>query len=300
MAERAALEVPLTTADGDLSRKVLTAQWIVPARVDLEDGALRWELHGEPGEIAGYPFYEAVPSSTPIDVLDRFCALAEGSDEQIVGFARRWGLLSLPTDAEGFYLRRGVEDLAAWRTLASDVLTALEVTKLLRDGQRPAEEHWAAFQSFTARRWSTDHDSLEMTAHPTRGLDWRPLGLHLLGEPKAVIGAFVQAWLRGVTYAFVWDESTEPELRRAPNGVVGIIGLQLASVIANVDGLATCKGCTRYFVPKHGNARWCAACKDEKRDLRAADARRRARRGGAKGGAKASESERTSTDVHGI
>lgn len=85
----------------DIARTVFengvhTKNAAVPLHVRLRDGAIEWRLH--PVDQWEWPFYGFIEGEAPHDVLWKFLDLARATDEGVLDFVSRFGVLGIRPD----------------------------------------------------------------------------------------------------------------------------------------------------------------------------------------------------------
>lgn len=252
----------------------VAGSWPVPRRADVDSGTLRWA--GSAGR--------ATADGT---ILGSFLALADGSDDQIATFARRYGPLLPPSDrlqTTGVQvLDSGSELVAAWRCIAGDVRRLLEVAAQLHRGQSTAPRAWADFETFAARRSGGD-----VTVNLGRvGRAGRAAGItDVWGQPslpatmseRQAVGWILSTWLRATSTAVTvaWTDGPPAVAVSAP-GLLSAIVVQTAQMVSLSSEMAFCRGCGVPFARRHGNRRYCDRCVDLKEPQRRATAEFRRR-----------------------
>jgi len=209
-------------------------------------------------------------------LLDEFGALAEASDDAILRFAQRWGLLSLcehelpDTHNPGRYGCRPSEreSLAVWRHFSRAAGAIVSIAAALHQGEDPRPQDWAAVYERSGQDAPWWDSGADFDAHP----------LSLVVNEWLVLG--------DVRPALRWRAGSDPEIFLQPGSgtsLFGAIARELAFVVSRVDGLAVCSGCGAGFVPKRrpaaGRRSWCPACKGAGKDrLKAKQEYRRRKR----------------------
>jgi DNA-directed RNA polymerase subunit RPC12/RpoP len=266
----------LVDANGRLGRALPSGRLLVPAKVQLTDGHLEWE---------GY----AKSTVASVTMLEQFLVLAEGPDEQILRFARRWGPMfnslaqcdwdeaardyEMPAgykrthyhdpDRSGTFSCRwylfeggidgGRESLRIWRKYARRARGMLRIAAALNGGNS---------HSPTGDRYDWQC-VLEVEEHPEStiddgGYDWRDPA-----DARFLLSQQLDWWLylAGCRPSLVLGSSSPIALDG--DGLFGAIGLQLAFAASLSRGLALCATCGTAFSPRRlqaGRAAYCRSC----------------------------------------
>jgi len=253
-------------------------------------GALRLEVHwramGRRGDMTIWdPRVEFTPKPAPRDLLARFVGLAEAPPEEILAFARRWGLLEIcrhGRPAWHYPSCRPCEDIApsgrtqwepigAWHRYARLAKELLEIAADLADGLQPPAARWQAVQSALepenlqatcGERFDLlDEPWLDAAAGYLDELRWRIAQ----GEPLQALAACLRIWLRygNVETLARVGPTGALDLSLESDGLVGRLALQLFSVIAGRTGVYRCDvpDCGRLIAPARkpqaGRAHYC-------------------------------------------
>lgn len=265
------------------------AGWLVPNRIEIDEAGDRliwW------------------PGSHPIEddqgVATDFARIAGGSNEAILAYARKWGVLELckhglprthrqPTVWPGHMGMRNLspdasclpiqhesaphqgvagfgpwqEPLSGWRTYTAKVRAIVDLAGQLRLGVQGSHEDWVKASG------ESDDDQ------------W-------IGSPWDLARAVEELLeIANIRPLFRWrgERGYEMLLGVPGSGLAGggafpAIAMQLALSVARSDGIAYCSGCGNAFSakesrPAKGEHRYCQACRDAKIDVR--DRKRRSR-----------------------
>lgn len=205
-------------------------------------------------------------------MLPQFLALAETNvtDEKIVAFARKWGVLYLckehwtPASHNPFCEPFQRERLSEWRFLARQMKAALEIAvRLDRDGQLGRHEDWRVL----------DGEDYCGEFNPGRPLPHREAGwratrenlLKALSYEKSDIGRHIDGWLAigGVRPRTAWyGDQLSITLEGSPQGkLMGALAIQLMHEVGRCTFLF-CRNCRKAFMPKTRQARYCPACQE--------------------------------------
>lgn len=271
------------------------AGWPAPARIDLENEWLVWTGGARP---------ELIRARADMwnELLERFVWLGEASDEDILKFARRWGLLgahhlgnypelldraeepldhelaSLATQTQGRL--RGREPVAAWRCWSHHAGAVLRVSDALRAGRIGGQNDIAVLchPSPTAEMW-TDVAGLQplWLQHPDRTPPDPTLRNH-----RELIELFVERWIRAghVRPLLRWT-ARERAIELAGRGLMGAVAVSLLATVQGATNLAVCSGCSNLYVPertpRETQRHFCGRCRADGEPLRQAKRDSRAR-----------------------
>jgi hypothetical protein len=195
------------------------------------------------------------------ELLDRFVALAEASDEGIVTFAQQNGVLGLTS-----FLEEGVyeEPLDTWRMWILRVRAILAAAAAVYQGEQVRDDDWIQMAAPTAERWTelmradTTRTPAEKRAVIERNCLQDTLN-YCLAETR-VRPCFT--WWRsegGITFTNLfgfWGEGSVT--------LSGALALQLVLACSRAQSIATCSGClTPYLRQWHsptGRRNYCKKC----------------------------------------
>ena len=236
--------------------RLLPSLWLPkPRKVTVDgDGYLAWKWYGDEQGGGVAPVLQKPPAT----LCFRFAQLADGSNDQIRRFTEKWGLLGLDPHAE--------QHVDHWRKYARIARAILRFASAQLTGGRGKEEDWT-----TLGEW----------VNPSTGLG------KLNRDPKvrmAVLGLAVNKWFSQARGHFIMDITPDGQLQVRPSAsnLFGILGTQMAHVIARSDQAAVCAGCQNPFPPERplcrGSRQYCKRCRKKKVPQRDAsrDWRRRA------------------------
>ena len=277
-------QVLLRERQRELGRKLELNPYGVPGRVELD--STRTKLVWRVGhEDRSYNY--ALPSE---ELLNRFIRLAIASPEKILAFARRWGMLRIcrhgvpashnqpvgwlptanyfspvplcgpvpllaPPDPhiygaaakkqfiEGDLFSESIEDWRAFARLARSMLRVAEQLHNEKIGDR-ADWFFVTLPPISTRE---EEESL---------IDF---GRRQLGEN-------VQHWLYlgGIGPTFYWEGGVSPAFRLDPQGLFGVLAMQLALTISRTDGFYSCSACGQVYTPSRkprlGEPHYCPDC----------------------------------------
>lgn len=208
----------------------------------------------------------AAQVQTDARMVERFAKLAQGSPEQVAGFARRYGVLGLcehghpmhdagPLGADGLPVHGPGDDscrkialsesVAHWRTWAARAAAILTIAAVDAAGERVTADQWRAVGAgeprwlyWPARRPANSYsERLMLTGAVDR---WIALG-----------GVRVRADLGP-------DGQVLPVL--AGDGLFGALGMQLLLAASRSGDLALCPKCMGAFSPEDRRRRHCDDC----------------------------------------
>ncbi len=230
----------LTDVSGNLGRPLQSNVLAVPARVELERDRLLWSWgHGDKGPTE--------TRATP-ELLTEFAALPDASDERILRFARRWGVLSicehgLPAShnpgrlgdhhggcrplgwTESSPWWDGWEPLDSWRHFAGQARGLINIAAQVHVEKPGSDADWAIVFRRGARKDA-------------------PWWHRTVIADRLMLTQVVNEWLelgRVVPYAR-WHEPAPQILLVAP-GLFGALAGQLLLASVNTRGLAVCSRC---------------------------------------------------------
>jgi hypothetical protein len=240
----------LTNLDGVLGRSLPAEEQVqsfVPT-IKLVGPCLRWSFGGDDDWVV----------ISAAGALDGFVRLGDAPGEEILQYARRWGVLQLCrhlkpcTHAPAICTPAGVEPLTTWQQYASEAQNILNrATELHRDPPRTGRQR--------VKAWG-----------------------HIFGR--------VTEWLHMATGRLVLDSTGSwtkwpagMRLGVAADGLFGVLALQLALAVLRADGLYACSGCRLPYAPTTrpalGKRHFCPDCRGRGVPVRLAvqDYRRRKR-----------------------
>lgn len=266
----------LVDANGRLGRALPSGRLVVPAKAQLSDGHLEWEGC-------------ARTTAPSVAMLEQFVVLADGPDERILRFARRWGPLfdrlgecdweeaardwSMPEGYKRTHyhdpdrddrhscrwyifeggISGGRESLRIWRKYARRARGFLRIAAALNGGNP---------HSPTGDRYDWQ-SVLEVEEHPDStiddgGYDWRDPA-----DARFMLSQGLDWWLylAGCRPGLALGSSQPIALEG--DGLFGAIGLQLAFAASRSRGLALCAACGTAFSPRRlqaGRAAYCRSC----------------------------------------
>lgn len=283
----------------DSQPRVLIARWAVPVRIDLdpEQQWLSWSGGARSALVWARPDLSE-------ELLEAFVQLAEAPADEIVKFARRWGLLGrhdlgnspdLLDRAENVgdgvvaYLagltqwrRQGREPLAAWRCWSQHAGALLRVSDELRRGRvgRPRDVAMLCHPSPTADTWP---DAAELQPLWLRRPDHAPPAPTLRNH-RELVEVFTERWVNAghVRPTLRWTANVR-RVELAGRGLMGALAANLLAAVHGTTSLAVCSGCSGLYLPtrtpRETQRHFCGRCRDDGEPLRHAkrDSRARAR-----------------------
>lgn len=277
-------------------QQVLIARWPIPARIDIdsEHESLAWSGGARPALIRARPnMYE--------ELLVGFISLGDAPDEEILKFARRWGLLGhhdlgnypdLLDQAEeprdhlvaalaGLtqWTRHGREPMAAWRCWSHHARALLRVSAALREGRvgRPEDVSMLCDPSPTADAWP---DTAGLQPLWLRQPDYSPPPT--LRNHRELVEIFVERWIRAghVRPVLRWTVRARA-IELFGRGLMGALAVSLLAAVQGATSLAVCSGCANLYVPdrtpRETQRNFCGGCRDDGEPLRQAKRDSRAR-----------------------
>ncbi len=281
----------------DSRPRVVIARWAVPVRIDL-DPEQQW-LCWSGG--ARSTLVRARPDLSE-ELLEAFVQLAEAPADEIVKFARRWGLLGrhdlgnypdLLDRAEDVrddvvahlawltqWQRQDREPVAAWRCWSQHAGALLRVSDALRQGQvgRPHDVALLCHPSPTADSWP---DVAGLQPWWFRQPDYAPPAPTLRNH-RELVEVFTERWVNAghVRPTLRWTANAR-KVELAGRGLMGALAANLLAAVHGTTSLAVCSGCTRPYLPTRtprGTQRhYCGRCRDDGEPLRDAKRDSRAR-----------------------
>jgi hypothetical protein len=262
----------LDTVNGELDRRVVGTAWRVPETVELTGGRLLW---GESGH----------EITATVGLLETFADIADGTDDQILSFARKWGKLDLcelhglpvthvqtpwwlypgqSLDDDPWFCPPGrevsdgriFEQLDAWRSWSRRVRSTLLVAAALQQKRLPSSDDWRrAFNlDFTPTEDFRDFQKIYNYTEPANVPEaWAKLDLRL------------NHWV-GLARArpFVERSAGKPRITLGGNGLFAAIAIQLMLAATRTQGMALCCGCGKLFSPRRrprsDQRSYCSTC----------------------------------------
>ncbi len=287
-------------AEGNLERPLIADQWLAPgSSLGARDGRL---------ELDGRAFFTSprIVKAGP-RMLEQFVRLAESghrSDEAVLRYARRWGLLDLcehqlpiQHDSEALPISFGVsatfatarqcrslagrEPVATWLYWSRQATALLAVLSRLRRSEPGRSEDWlvASEQAPWATQEPVDQELLEFSNAGNAqlvGAGW-PLEVQ-----RTIVSGAIESWLRlaGVSLGLRWTHGVA-EVGVRTGGLAGALGLQLMLTAAGSSGWLVCAGCGTLTAPRKTRYRrrtYCDECRASKVPQHRASQRSRAKK----------------------
>ncbi len=251
-------------------------------------------------------------------MFEAFLTLWDGTDEAIRQFVERWGPLSMPPDPlideiqepdlgtvkEGEDV--GFDSLKAWRFFSKRAYCVLKLASELRRGKPGSASDWDVvagpemIQGKSARPWlNKDAPSgfpFGMPAHARRQINFTERDAvwgERLGEAelKSLIADEVGSWLEKSKLGLncQWRKDSWQMEFSYRGWILSAIALQLASRVAQADGLYVCSGsdCGRLYLrnarrPNANENNYCERCVSKKVPVQDAEKRRIEKRANAR------------------
>jgi len=297
--------------------RVPIARWPAPARIDLDPEQQWLDWRG-----GARPTLVRARRDLSEKLLERFVRLADAPTEEIVEFARRWGLLGshdlgnypdLLDRAEDVrddvvahlagltqWRGKGREPVAAWRCWSQHAGALLRVSDALRQGQvgRPHDITVLCHPSPTADTWP---DVAGLQPRWFRQPDYAPPASTLRNH-RELVEVFTERWVHAghVRPTLRWTANART-VELAGRGLMGALAVNLLAAVHGTISLAVCSGCSGLYLPtrtpRETQRHFCERCRDDGEPLRHAkrDSRARAKArilARAKAGARAALRER--------
>jgi hypothetical protein len=267
---------------GDLSRLMQARQYLPPANLRLAGRKLVWT---EPDVFNFAHLRVRVQGSLPHDpeLLFKFVKLAHASPEEILQFARRWGVLRIcehgcpythnppPTrepkdkywcEPMRNWCGRYYEPIGAWHFYSRQALAMLKIAANLHMGNFGRAEDWDAFYS--------PHSDGNGNGH---GRD--------IGLDKFALTSLVNHWLELGNVGPTFDWGDDGPMVSLDLELFGVLASQLLMTINRTRGIGICSSCGLPFIPinrrpQAGRRNYCQSCRKRGawRDAKAAQRRR--------------------------
>jgi hypothetical protein len=275
----------LTDLASQLGKRVPAGEIMVQSGVELSGDRLSlvwpWKTWGDRKPVR----------PTPV-MFSRFVSLWEGTPQDIVAFAKKWGMLNVREDGSFWFLAGGrtidseffSEPIETWQYFSQRAYAVLSLAAALRGGRTGGAEDWSKLSSLT-RRLAKEHrirlgnGLFEILAD--RGFaGWASKPTE---TQRRFLWVELNLWMRltGVGLVLGGDVK-QMKLQLQINydgGLLAAIALQLALTVSGSESPSRCSGCGHLYVrtkksPKPGEANFCETCgRDEA--VRQADKRRR-------------------------
>jgi hypothetical protein len=273
-------------ANIDLKRPVRSGSLIVPKEIELDTrrSMLVWSyVKGE----------RLVPAGDS-QILEKFITLSTASDEAILAYAKKWGVLGLceehglpythnqpsldgrggcfwhSADESGRFF---MEPLDEWRRYSRAAHALIQIAAAIALGKPGPEEAWLIF-------FPQFNGSLQLTGSPEKvAKPW-------LIDSRFHFQRLIDGWIKAgdVGPHFHWNKNTKQwqiDLtgRGCPN-LFGLLSIQLMLAVAQKDGFAICSACHKSYIPEKqppaNRRRYCQNCR--KNGVSRRDAQRDCRR----------------------
>lgn len=217
------------------------------------NGSLTWIWYkDEKGGRGVAPAHQKLRS----DLCFEFQGLADGSDDEILRFAERWGPLGIRDREE--------EHVDEWRYLAVTARSLLTFACERATGGRVSNETWGAIRALV----------------PAKDLEaFRPS----VREQMAIAASVANAWFAKARGHRILDVvEGQFQIRPAASKLFGILAAQLAHAMSRSDQSAPCAGCKHWFPPSRrisrGSRQYCNTCRRAKMPQRDASRDYRSRK----------------------
>ncbi len=257
----------------------------VPWRIELQQGVLVYQLfeRDREGKLAApIPTIEQAldekrtkargqPSIRLPNprVLDGFMRLRDATDEQVLDFARRWGVLDLcehdfpathNVGSLAMVLRRspkclpvqpgsveGRESVKAWRAWAQRAHSLMLIGARLNTNRPGRIEDWERF-------FEGIEPNLARFELGPRGVPFR-LCARSVEQDWLLLGRYVNAWIALAQFApkMYWRRGKaliRYGARTQWGRLFGVLGMQMMVRLSKVGGHVLCAGCSTQFKPK--------------------------------------------------
>ncbi|MFN2510925.1 MAG: hypothetical protein ABR568_05705 [Pyrinomonadaceae bacterium] len=268
----------MPTPDSDYDepkRPLAVGEYWAPTGIRLRDGRLYWQ-----------PLKRSHLVQPAVETFTDFVDLAEGADESVLAYARKWGVFHLcehllPAShqncrpLENRTLNKG-EPTDQWKKFAQEARAVWNIGEELKKGKdnvgRPAD--WDVLRQTEAfRRFVSNRDA---------AVAYR--GVKRAAEEKTIISEILNRWLEigNVRPRISWDRSHPAiDLTGGPGGrLFGALGIRLLEHAGGYE-IAACTGCRKFFDasarerrPKAGQDRFCQVCFDANVPVRLAKLRK--------------------------
>jgi hypothetical protein len=271
-----------------------------------EPAALRVRLPPDPAAGAAIAPPPSARRGRDHGLLSAFVALANGSDRDVLRFAKRFGALDLCKHGLPLGHRAGdliVQAGLRLRLRSPDKRRPVHPNAILKSrlnrppcGERLLKQPAELYRGYAAQmravlglaaavhRREAGRPEDWAILRPERDRATRPA----VSIARDTVEQEVSRWLlwgrAQLQFRWLWPNDTRVELTGA--GLWGALARQLAFAVAKVDGFAVCAGCGSVFVPKRqpisGRRAWCgnAECRRARGRLYTQKHRAKRRRSG--------------------
>jgi hypothetical protein len=243
---------PTATSGSDRhwERPVQTAEVFAPKVLCLEGEYLVWDAERNSKNPPG------------VGLLDGFLRLADGTPDQILEFARKWGALAI--NSTPLLKMRSREPVAVWTDLAVRFRALHRIGAEVNAGRVGAAEDWKTLRSEPPAS-NRSYKALEEARFAL-----------MSNMGKLVREARLCPRLYWNKPAKQWQIDFDTFSR---TNLLAVLVLKLMMAVADKDGFALCSGCQRSYPPGRqpsvGRRNYCPTCResgvpfrDSKRELR--------------------------------
>jgi hypothetical protein len=297
---------PVFRLDGRIEQAIAADDLVVPGRLELQKGCLCYQyfpgglsdIHhlnrshsGSERTVQGRTDLPTTVTPAP-RLVDHFIRLADAPEEEILGFARRWGVLDLCShglplvqpllDQEGWWdhgepppcaplkwkpqglapelsgILIGRERLAHWRQWARRARALMRIAAALEANRPVNAEDWLEIQLEGTTPQEVEAD-LEHIAREDP----------LQSDARSDLYGAVNRWVEigRVGPALIAHPGHPPVVRftSAPlKNLFGMIGLQIMMRVSRVGSMAICSNCGRLYkpdrLPTRARQNFCQDC----------------------------------------
>lgn len=249
----------------------LAQEWRVPEVIELDGDRLVYEYGRGSWKIGAHE-----------EMLDRFYALAAGTDQEILEYALDYGVLRLcvhgrpkgwehgwdsevqkcgprPIDWEA-NLNRYAEPLSGWRRLSRALAGLRDAASVIASGQHIERPLMNALNWLASGWMDTTAEIVERVGRPATGDAHDRFALSQTLD--AVLADAVRV---GCRYP---PSAAKPDLHLKANGLADALALQTVLTITKGEKSYLCDGCGAVFVPerqpKHGQRKFCQTCRNNR------------------------------------
>lgn len=239
-----------------LDRPLAIARLLIPGVLELAEDEIRWASGDRDNRQK-----ERKPGP---DVLERFTRLADAPVQEILAYARRWGVLALcehglPVTHDHGCRPRGWRDgawydgrdsVAVWRQFSRQARSILAIAARLHQRRVGSPADWQAVYSESGRQ-----------------APWWQQGMEV---ERLILARVLNQWLTiaAVAPCIQWD-SAGPKVRLASGSgnatLFSVVATQLVFAVSRVDGVEMCSGCAAPFIPSRRprpkQRRYCPPCR---------------------------------------
>ncbi len=245
---------------GNINQDLLGANYVVPARVEFlpsnEEGNLRWsyqDMRQEPPA----PLRYVRPRS---DMLVDFVKLSEGTSEQILSYAKKWGPL--------YICKHDLPASHSYRMVYHELVEYPTGSRCHHNGYDTRDEGegpwWDGYEPLPIwRRYSQQAAAmLRIAANfhqnvPGSVKDWklldRPFTDFPIEQQRSWLANLLQMdWLEisELHFALTWRDTVTPRIS-FQGRLFSQLALQLAGLVGRTQGVAFCDYCGNLHVPQY-------------------------------------------------